>query len=165
MSPNESSGKMATEIERKFLVTGDFRNEITESINIKQGYLASFPERTVRVRIKGSRGFLTIKGKTDDSGTGRFEWEKEIDRCEAEELLKLCEPGIIDKTRHIIHVGIHTFEVDEFHGENSGLIIAEVELTAVDEAFKKPSWLGPEVTLDKRYYNSWLAKNPFRQWA
>lgn len=155
---------MAIEIERKFLVIGDFRSEVIESVNIRQGYLASAPERTVRVRIKGNRGFLTVKGKTDASGTGRFEWEKEIDNEEAEDLLKLCEPGIIEKTRHIINAGNHTFEVDEFRGENNGLIIAEVELTSAVEAFDKPSWLGPEVTHDHRYYNSWLSKNPFRLW-
>jgi adenylate cyclase len=155
---------MAIEIERKFLVTGDFRNAVIESVNIRQGYLASAPERTVRVRIKGNRGFLTVKGKTDASGIGRFEWEKEIDNDEAEDLLNLCEPGIIEKTRHIIYAGSHTFEVDEFRGENSGLIIAEVELTSAGEAFDKPSWLGPEVTHDHRYYNAWLSKNPFRLW-
>lgn len=153
---------MAIEIERKFLVTSEFRNDIIESINIRQGYLASVAERTVRVRIKGNRGFLTIKGKSDASGAGRYEWEKEIDGNEAEDLLKLCEPGIIEKTRHLVPVGNHIFEVDEFLGENSGLIIAEIELKTVDEFFEKPSWLGQEVTRDKRYYNSWLAKNPFR---
>ena len=155
---------MAIEIERKFLVTGDFRNEIIESIPVRQGYLSSVSERTVRVRIKGTRGFLTIKGKSDVSGAGRFEWEWEIDKDEAEDLLKLCEPGIIEKIRHIIPVGKHTFEVDEFLGDNSGLIVAEVELTTFEETFEKPSWLGPEVTKDNRYYNSWLSKNPFRLW-
>jgi adenylate cyclase len=155
---------MAIEIERKFLVTGDFRNDIIESVPIRQGYLSSDSERTVRVRIKGSRGFLTIKGKTDASGAGRSEWEWEIGNDEAEDLLKLCEPGIITKIRHIIPVGKHTFEVDEFLGENSGLIVTEVELTTFEETFEKPSWLGPEITNDKRYYNSWLSKNPFCNW-
>ena len=155
---------MAIEIERKFLVTGDFRHDITESIPVRQGYLSSVPERTVRVRTKGTRGFLTIKGKSDVSGAGRLEWEWEIDNDEAEDLLKLCEPGIIEKIRHIIPVGKHTFEVDEFLGENSGLIVAEVELTTFEETFEKPSWLGPEVTQENRYYNSWLSKNPYCLW-
>ena len=156
---------MAQEIERKFLVKNDdFKKQAVRSTRIVQGYLSSVPERTVRVRIKGDKGFLTIKGIGNESGASRFEWEKEIDREEAERLLKICEPGIIDKTRYIVPVGDHLFEVDEFYGENEGLVLAEVELKSENEAFEKPPWLAEEVTGDVRYYNSMLMKNPYRQW-
>jgi adenylate cyclase len=122
------------------------------------------PERTVRVRIKGDEGFVTVKGISSDSGMSRFEWEKEIPIGEAENLLKLCEKGIIDKIRFNIKVGNHTFEVDEFNGENEGLIIAEIELNSENEVFERPNWLGEEVTNDKRYYNSYLSNNPFKNW-
>ena len=153
------------EIERKFLVTNtDFISESNSNNRIVQGYLNSDPSRTVRVRIKGEQGFLTIKGKGNASGTTRFEWEKEIDVAEAESLLLLCEKGIIDKIRYEILVGKHTFEVDVFSGENQGLVMAEVELSEENEFFEKPKWLGNEVTGDKRYYNSYLSKNPFTSW-
>ena len=153
------------EIERKFLVTNtDFISESNSNNRIVQGYLNSDPSRTVRVRIKGEQGFLTIKGKGNASGTTRFEWEKEIDVAEAEALLLLCEKGIIDKIRYEILVGKHTFEVDVFSGENQGLVMAEVELSEENEFFEKPKWLGNEVTGDKRYYNSYLSKNPFISW-
>ena len=153
------------EIERKFLVTNtDFISESNSNNRIVQGYLNSDPSRTVRVRIKGEQGFLTIKGKGNASGTTRFEWEKEIDVAEAESLLLLCEKGIIDKIRYEILVGKHTFEVDVFSGENQGLIMAEVELSNENDFFEKPKWLGNEVTGDKRYYNSYLSKNPFTSW-
>ena len=153
------------EIERKFLVTNtDFISESNSNNRIVQGYLNSDPSRTVRVRIKGEQGFLTIKGKGNASGTTRFEWEKEIDVAEAESLLLLCEKGIIDKIRYEILVGKHTFEVDVFSGENQGLVMAEVELSEENEFFEKPKWLGIEVTGDKRYYNSYLSKNPFISW-
>ncbi len=153
------------EIERKFLVTNtDFISESNSNNRIVQGYLNSDPSRTVRVRIKGEQGFLTIKGKGNASGTTRFEWEKEIDVAEAEALLLLCEKGIIDKIRYEILVGKHTFEVDVFSGENQGLIMAEVELSNENDFFEKPKWLGNEVTGDKRYYNSYLSKNPFISW-
>lgn len=155
---------MAQEIERKFLVKGDFKSESIKATRITQGYLSSVPERTVRVRIKGDKGFITVKGIGNDSGASRFEWEKEIPTPEVEELLRLCEPGVIDKTRYLVKVGIHTFEVDEFYGENEGLVVAEVELNAEDEAFEKPAWLGNEVTGDPRYFNSMLMKNPFKNW-
>ena len=142
------------EIERKFLVEStDFIKESTVNNRIVQGYLNSNPERTVRVRIKGNKGFLTIKGKGNENGTTRFEWEKEISLSEAEALLQLCESGIIDKIRYEIPLGKHTFEVDVFSGENQGLIIAEVELTFENEFFEQPNWLGKEVTGDKKYYN------------
>jgi adenylate cyclase len=153
------------EIERKFLVTSDaFKKEAFAQNKIAQGYLSSVPERTVRVRIKGDKGFLTIKGASNETGLSRFEWEKEIPVDEATALLKLCEKGIIDKTRFEVKIGNHIFEVDEFYGENKGLIIAEVELKSETETFEKPVWLGKEVTNDIRYYNSYLSKNPFTNW-
>ena len=153
------------EIERKFLVTSEaFKKEAFAQNRIAQGYLSSVPERTVRVRIKGDKGFLTIKGASNETGLSRFEWEKEIPVDEATALLKLCEKGIIDKTRFEVKIGNHIFEVDEFYGENEGLIIAEVELTSETETFEKPIWLGKEVTNDIRYYNSYLSKNPFTNW-
>ena len=153
------------EIERKFLVESlDFKKEAQRETRITQGYLSSVPERTVRVRIKGTQGFITIKGKGSESGTSRYEWEKEISMAEAGDLLKLCEDGLIDKIRYDIPVGRHCFEVDEFYGENRGLIVAEVELTCEDEAFDKPQWLGREVTGDAKYYNAMLVKKPYTQW-
>ena len=153
------------EIERKFLVTSDaFKKEAFAQNRIAQGYLSSVPEPTVRVRIKGDKGFLTIKGASNETRLSRFEWEKEIPVDEATALLKLCEKGIIDKTRFEVKIGNHIFEVDEFYGENEGLIIAEVELKSETETFEKPIWLGKEVTNDIRYYNSYLSKNPFRNW-
>lgn len=155
---------MAQEIERKFLVKGDFRPFVKKSTRITQGYLSSVPERTVRVRLKGEKGFLTIKGIGNESGASRFEWEREVDPADVENLLKICEPGVIDKTRHLVEAGKHTYEVDEFYGENQGLIVAEVELASEDEAFDKPEWLGEEVTGDVKYYNSMLMKNPYTKW-
>ncbi len=152
------------EIERKFLVAGPFKSDAKESFRITQGYLNSHPERAVRIRIKGNKGFLTIKGKGESGGMKRFEWEKEIPVDEAKNLLELCEPGIIDKTRYIVPFGKHDFEVDEFYGDNEGLIVAEVELQSEDEHFKKPDWLGEEVTGDERYYNAMLKQKPFKTW-
>jgi adenylate cyclase len=156
---------MAQEIERKFLVTSEaFKEEASKKMRITQGYLSSVPDRTVRVRIKGESGFITIKGIGSDSGASRYEWEKEIPVSEVDELLKICEPGVIDKTRFEVKAGKHTFEVDEFYGENQGLTVAEVELSAEDEKFEKPAWLGTEVTGDVRYFNSMLMKNPYNKW-
>ena len=153
------------EIERKFLVTSDaFKREAFAQNRIKQGYLSSVPERTVRVRIKGEKGFLTIKGISNESGLSRFEWEKEILIDEAEKLLLLCEAGVIDKTRFEVKTGNHIVEIDEFYGENQGLIMAEIELKSETESFEKPIWLGQEVTNDKRYYNAYLSNNPFKNW-
>ena len=153
------------EIERKFLVTSDaFKRDFVRKNYIAQGYLNSTPERTVRVRIKGETGYLTIKGKSNETGLSRFEWEKEIALAEAKALLQLCEKGIIEKNRYEVKVGEHLFEVDEFFGENEGLLIAEVELQSESENFEKPNWLGKEVTQDQRYYNSNLSKNPFLNW-
>ena len=155
---------MAQEIERKFLVKGNFKPEVFKSTRIMQGYLSSVPERTVRVRINGEQGFITIKGKGNHSGIRRYEWEKEIPLNEAEELLQLCEPGVIDKTRYLVKAGEHTFEVDEFHGDNAGLVVAEIELKAEDENFTRPDWLGEEVTGNPRYYNAMLSRDPFTRW-
>lgn len=153
------------EIERKFLVKNvDFINLATTKNRIVQGYLNSTPERTVRVRIKGNKGYLTIKGISNESGTTRMEWEKEIDLQDAEELLKLCEKGVIDKIRYEIPFGNHIYEVDIFNGENEGLIMAEIELQTEDETFEKPYWLGEEITSDKRFYNAYLSNNPFKTW-
>jgi len=155
---------MGKEIERKFLVKGDFKPFVSKQTRIVQGYISSVPERTVRVRIKGDKGYLTIKGIGNDSGASRFEWEKEVPVNEIEDLLKISEPGVIDKTRYLVKAGPHTFEVDEFYGDNKGLVLAEVELGSETEAFEKPAWLGEEVTGDTRFYNSMLMKNPFTRW-
>ena len=156
---------MAQEIERKFLVNSDaFKSESAKQTRITQGYLSSVPERTVRVRIKGSKGYLTIKGIGNASGASRYEWEREIPVAEVEELLRICEPGVIDKSRYEVKSGAFTFEVDEFYGENQGLTLAEVELSSEDDTFEKPQWLGEEVTGDVRYYNSMLMKNPYSKW-
>jgi len=155
---------MAQEIERKFLVKGDFKPFAFKSSRVIQGYLCSVPERAVRVRVKGEKGFLTIKGMGNKEGTSRYEWEREIPVSEAQELLKICEPGVIDKTRFLVKQGDHTFEVDEFYGENEGLVVAEIELKSETDAFEKPEWLGEEVTGDVRYYNVMLMKTPFTTW-
>jgi CYTH domain-containing protein len=153
------------EIERKFLVTSTaFLDEFHTKNRIVQGYLSSVPERTVRVRIKGEKGFLTIKGRSSDSGMSRMEWEKEIALEEAEQLLRLCEAGVIDKIRYEIPVGKHLYEVDVFSGENEGLILAEIELQSENETFEKPNWLGMEVTNNTRYYNAYLSQKPFKTW-
>jgi CYTH domain-containing protein len=153
------------EIERKFLVLKhDFKTEAQSQKRIVQGYLNSNPERTVRVRIKGDQGFLTIKGKGNESGTTRMEWEKEISVADAGQLLKLCERGAIDKVRYEVKYGNHIYEVDEFFGDNNGLIIAEIELKDEHEAFEKPLWLGKEVTGDERYYNAYLSNTPYTSW-
>ena len=153
------------EIERKYLVLSeDFKKEAFSKKRIKQGYLSSVPERTVRIRIKEDKAFLTIKGASNETGMSRFEWEKEIPVDEAEKLLLLCEKGIIDKTRFEVKKGLHVYEVDKFYGENEGLIMAEIELKSEHDSFEKPTWLGDEVTNDKRFYNSYLSKKPFSKW-
>ena len=156
---------MAIEIERKFLVTGDeYKQETFKVIHIIQGYLSSVPERSVRIRISGDKGYITIKGIGSDNGVSRFEWEKEISVEDARELMLLCEPGIIDKMRHLVKVGEYIFEVDEFRGDNEGLVIAEVELPEENAAFEPPAWLGREVTGELRYYNVMLMKYPYKLW-
>ncbi len=156
---------MALEIERKFLVKNDqFKAAAHKETRIIQGYLSSVPERTVRVRTKGEKAFLTIKGIGSESGASRYEWEQEIAVDDAKALLAICEPGVIDKTRYLVAQGEHTYEVDEFYGENEGLTVAEVELSSEEEVFEKPEWLAEEVTGDVKYYNSMLMKTPFTQW-
>lgn len=153
------------EIERKFLVRSDaFKKEVQSQERITQGFLNTHPERTVRVRINGDFGYLTVKGKSNESGTSRFEWEKEISLEDAEALIPLCEDGIIEKTRYLVPTGSHVFEIDEFNGNNEGLIIAEIELNHENELFEKPDWLGEEVTGDIKYYNSQLGRSPYNKW-
>lgn len=153
------------EIERKYLVTSlAFKDEAFNQNEIAQGYLNSNPERTVRIRVKGKKGFITIKGIGNESGASRLEWEKEIPLDEAKALLKLCEKGAIEKTRYEVKSGKHIIEIDEFHGNNKGLIMAEIELENENEAIEKPVWLGLEVTGDERYYNSYISLNPFKKW-
>ena len=153
------------EIERKFLVKDEgYKQQAYSHSHIQQGYICSSHGRTVRVRIRDERGYLTIKGPSENGGLSRYEFEKEITLDEAEHLMQLCEPGIIDKTRWLVKSGSHTFEVDEFFGENEGLVMAEVELGAEDEAYEKPDFIGQEVTGDRRYYNSHLRKLPFAKW-
>ena len=153
---------MPQEIERKFLVEGEYKSQVYAQSRIIQGYISSARGRTVRVRIRDGRGYLTIKGASDSSGISRYEWEKEIPLNEAKDLMS--EPGVIDKTRYLVRSGQHVFEVDEFYGENEGLTVAEVELASENEPFEKPDFIGREVTGDIRYYNSQLMKHPFKEW-
>lgn len=156
---------MNKEIERKFLVNGNFKELAIKNYKIAQGFLSTVPERTVRVRIQDNKGFITVKGISSNSGTTRFEWEKEIPIAEAKSLLALCEPIIIKKIRYIIPTNNSLFfEVDEFYGENKGLLIAEIELPDENSLFHKPNWLGKEVTGDVKYYNAMLAKIPYNNW-
>ena len=153
------------EIERKFLVlTQDFKAQAEDQFVIKQGYLNSAPERCVRVRLYGEKGYMTIKGISSENGMTRFEWEKEIPAEEAELLLAMCEPGIIEKTRFIVPVGKHKFEIDEFGGLNAGLVVAEIELQSEAEGFERPTWLGEEVTGNQKYYNASLSRYPYTFW-
>jgi adenylate cyclase len=154
------------EIERKFLVTSDvYKAAAFKCTRIIQGFLNTDKERTVRVRLKGDKGFITVKGLSTSNGLSRFEWEKEITKEETEALLKICEQGVIDKARYEINVGNHIFEVDEFYGENEGLVIAEIELENETQFFEKPDWLGNEVTGNIKYYNSQISKHPFNSWV
>jgi len=155
---------MGVETERKFKVTGPFFKDVLSVRTIKQGYLCTDPERTVRVRISGHEAFLTVKGPSGDTGWSRYEFEQAIPTAEAEELLALCLPTTIDKVRHYAQVGRHVWEVDVFHGENEGLVIAEIELASDDEDFVLPDWAGEEVTRDKRYYNAMLSQKPYSIW-
>ena len=154
------------EIERKFLVTGEFRDKATSSTHIAQGYIASGTGRNVRVRIRGEKGYLMIKGPSNQAGLARFEWEKEIPLAEAEALMGICEPGIIRKTRWLVpsEDGRHTWEVDVFEGDNEGLVMAEIELSSEDDSFSKPDFIGKEVTGDRRYYNSHMRHYPYKLW-
>ena len=153
------------EIERKFLVLSNtYKMEAFQQTQIVQGFLNTDPYRTVRVRLKGNQGFITVKGISNESGTSRLEWEKEISEEEAKTLLSICETGVIDKIRYEVKNGNHVYEVDEFFEENEGLTIAEIELSSENENFEKPTWLGEEVTGITKYYNSQLSKNPFKNW-
>ncbi|MBT8272698.1 MAG: CYTH domain-containing protein [Bacteroidia bacterium] len=153
------------EIERKFLVkSDDFKTNASKTSRIIQGFLNTDPHRTVRVRVKNNKGILTVKGLSSEDGLKRFEWEKEINKTEAKALLDFCEGSIIDKVRYEVNLGDHVFEIDEFYGDNEGLIIAEIELNHEDEYFSKPDWLGDEVTGNTKYYNSQLCLTPFKSW-
>jgi adenylate cyclase len=155
---------MALEIEHKFLLRdGRWRDQVERSLRMRQGYLVSDATRSVRVRVAGGEGYLNIKSGT--LGIARREYEYRIPLAEAEELLDtLCEKPLLEKTRHFLHYGDHLWEVDEFSGDNAGLIVAEVELGAVDEAFARPDWIGEEVSHDLRYYNSQLVRHPYKDW-
>lgn len=155
---------MALEIERKFLVKGEYKQLSTSHSRIKQGYICSGRGRTVRVRIRDEKGYLTIKGPSLNGGLSRYEFEKEITLDEALSLMCLCEPGIVDKTRWLVPIGGHTYEVDEFYGDNEGLVVAEVELGSEDESFEHAPFLGEEVTGDRKYYNSSLRVYPYKDW-
>ena len=154
------------EIERKFLVRGeDFKQQAESSSYIKQGYILSGGGRTVRVRIRDEKGFLTIKGPSRNGGLSRYEFEKEITFDEAEHLMALCEPGVVEKRRYLVPFRDHVFEVDEFFGDNDGLVFAEVELNDENESFEKPEFIGTEVTGDRRFYNSHLRRFPYLLWC
>ncbi len=157
---------MPLEIERKFLVADDsYKALATSCSHIAQGYLCSEHGRTVRVRLRGEQAFLTIKGPSAAGGMARYEFEKEITRDEGLSLLRLCEPGIVEKVRWLVPCGRHVFEVDEFKGDNDGLVVAEVELGAVDETYARPAFIGREVTGLERYYNSQLRRRPYKEWS
>ena len=155
---------MGKEIERKFLLRPEWKEQVKEiqPEEIRQGYLCSEPERTVRVRTKGNAAFLTIKGKTE--GFSRLEFEYAIPKQEAEELLRLCPPPLIEKQRFTLTINGQTWEIDEFFAENQGLILAEAELQSEEQVLEIPSWVKEEVTHDKRFYNAQLAQKPFREW-
>lgn len=156
---------MPIESERKYLVHNDtFKNEATASFEIAQGYISTDPDRTVRIRLKGNDAFITIKGKSSDDGLSRYEWEKFISKEEFDELIQLCLPGTIQKTRYLMPWGKYTIEVDEFKDLNSGLVIAEIELDMDDIIGDLPTWIGQEVTGDAKYYNSQLMIRPYSQW-
>ena len=155
---------MPLEIEHKFLVRGEYKTLASSSTRIMQGYICSGKGRTVRVRVRDDKGYLTIKGPSLDGGLSRYEFEKEITLDEAKRLMSLCEPGIIDKRRYLVPFKGHVFEVDEFYGDNEGLTMAEVELSSVDESFEKPDFIGRDVTGDRRFYNSSLRVNTFKDW-
>lgn len=166
---------MPLEIERKYLVTSPFKHLAQSSSRILQGYISSQRGRTVRVRLRdvydadgrivSERAYLTIKGPSHAGGLSRYEFEKEITRDEALSLLTLCEPGVVDKVRWLVPYEGHTFEVDEFHGDNEGLIVAEVELQSEEEAVLLPPFIGREVTGQRPYYNSCLRQHPYKDWT
>ncbi len=155
---------MSQEIERKFIVKGEFKSLASSSTHIVQGYICSEHGRTVRVRIRDEKAYLTIKGPSDQKGMSRYEFEREIPMEDAKEMMKLCPGGVIDKRRYLVPDGNHTFEVDEFYGDNEGLVMAEVELRSEDEPYQKLPFIGKEVTGDIRFYNTCLMKNPYKNW-
>ncbi len=155
---------MGYEIERKFLVSGDYKPDAFHHYVVKQGYLSLSGTSVVRVRVKGENGYLTVKSAVGQGSISRHEWEYEIPLRDAEEMLLLCEGALIEKIRYLVKAGKQTFEVDEFHGANEGLQIAEVELENEDDPYEKPAWLGNEVTGNERYYNSYLSIHPYREW-
>lgn len=155
---------MNTEIERKYLVYGDFTKYVSKKQKIIQGYLSKDPNRTVRIRLTDNAGFITIKGESDASGMERFEWENEIPLAEAKNLINLCLPTPISKTRHLVNYKNQTFEIDVFHAENEGLIMAEIELENKEQEVILPDFIGQEVTNDARYYNSYLSEHPYKNW-
>lgn len=154
---------MKKEIERKFLIKGDFMPYVSSSTRIEQGYIAKSDSLTLRIRTRDDKGYLTIKGRSNEAGMSRAEWEYEIPVEQARELLSFSK-GTISKTRYLVPAGNHTFEIDRFYGKNEGLIVAEVELQSEDEEYPRPEWLGKEVTGDRRYYNSQLLKHPYSEW-
>lgn len=155
---------MGLEIERKFVVVGEYKDKAYSHSKIEQGYISSGNGKTVRVRIRDDKGYITIKGPSDAAGIGRYEFETEIPIADAHDLMKLCGTGYISKTRWLIKNGKHTIEVDEFWGDNEGLVMAEIELSSIDEEYIRPDFLGKEVTGDRRYYNSHLLLNPYKYW-
>ena len=155
---------MALEIERKFIVTGEYKSLSYSHSNIEQGYFDTAPGRTVRVRIRDEKAFLTIKGPSNVDGMTRYEFETEVPIEDGRQLMELCRPGRIKKTRWLVKSGKHTVEVDEFFGDNEGLVMAEIELASEDEAFEKPDFLGKEVTGDRRFYNNRLMRCPYILW-
>ncbi|MDD2326832.1 MAG: CYTH domain-containing protein [bacterium] len=155
---------MGYEIERKFLVRGDFKSSAYDRYVMKQGYLSLSGVSVVRVRVRGEKGYITIKGAVTEGGITRREWEYEVPLVDAEEMLLLCEDAVIEKIRYLVRVGEHTFEVDEFRGANEGLQIAELELASEEETYERPDWLGPEVTGNVRYYNAYLSTHPYGEW-
>lgn len=156
---------MHTEIERKFLVTGEYKHLAYSHSHIEQGYMATEAGKTVRFRIRDDKAYLTIKGPSNNGGMSRYEFETEIPLDDAKELMKLCMPGRINKNRWLVKSGKHIVEVDEFFDENEGLVMAEIELESEDEEYIKPEFLGKEVTGDRRYYNSHLMRNPYKNWC
>ena len=156
---------MHIEIERKFLVTGPFKDQAYNVTHIEQGYFATEPGKTVRIRIRDDKGYLTIKGTADPAGLSRYEYETELPLDDARQLMKLCRPGAVIKDRYLVKCGKHTVEVDEFFGDNEGLVIAEIELGSADEAYEIPDFLGREVTGDPRYYSKYLLTRPYKLWS
>ena len=155
---------MHNEIERKFIVKGEFKHLAFNKTHIEQGYFQTAPGRTVRIRIRDEKAYLTIKGPST-TGLSRYEFETEIPMDDAHEMMKLCMPGRVNKNRWLVKSGKHVVEVDEFFEENEGLVMAESELESEDEEYIKPAFLGDEVTGDYHYYNKYLTKQPYKTWA